>query len=118
MRRKAPMRWIEEAEARRVWLYDAESKPADAETLAGPEFLLATKTTLTVLVARMAGRVARAARGRSAAGEKDKSAGGCDEAASWIEFARRAPYRLTGASAGTDGRACASSYSRGTSLLA
>src|SRR5436305_618596 len=54
MRRTAQMRWIEEAEARRVWLYDAESKPTAAESLAGPEILLTRKSTVTVLVARIA----------------------------------------------------------------
>src|SRR5215211_6827583 len=63
MRRTAQMRWTEEAEARRVWLYDAESKPA-AESLAGPEILLTRKSTVTVLVARMTGRLARGARAR------------------------------------------------------
>jgi hypothetical protein len=84
MRRRAPMRWIEEAEARKMWLHDAESKPAAAPTVAGPEFLLATKATLTVLVARMTGRVARTNREQPSADGNDASADGCDyDARSW-----------------------------------
>ena len=45
MRRTAPLRWIEEAEARQVRLYDAEAKPAAAESLSGPGFPLTTKLT-------------------------------------------------------------------------
>lgn len=84
MRRRAPIRWIEEAEARQMRLHDAELKPAAAPTLAGPEFLLVTKATLTVLVARMTGRVARTNREQPSADGKDASADGCDcEARSW-----------------------------------
>lgn len=118
MRRRTPMRWIEEAEARQMRLYDAESKPAAAPMAARPEFLLATKATLTVLVARMTGRVARATREEPPAGEKDTPADGCEGESIWIEIARGAPYRIAGASsAGTEVAAYASSYSRETSLL-
>ena len=84
MRRRAPIRWIEEAEARQMRLHDAELKPTAAPTVAGPEFLLVTKATLTVLVARMTGRVARTDREQSSADGKDASADGCDyDARSW-----------------------------------
>jgi hypothetical protein len=67
-----------------MWLHDAEAKPAAAPTVAGPEFLLATKATLTVLVARMTGRFARANREQPSADGKDASADGCDyDARSW-----------------------------------
>ena len=102
MRRTAQMRWIEEAEARRVWLYDAESKPTAAESLAGPEILLTRKSTVTVLVARMTGRLARAARGRPSAGAKDAPAEGCDAVSIRVEAPYRGPYLVAGtASAGT-----------------
>ena len=78
MRRRAPIRWIEEAEARQMRLHDAELKPAAAPTVAGPEFLLVTKATLTVLVARMTGRIARTNREQPSADDKDASADGCD----------------------------------------
>ena len=110
MRRTAQMRWIEEAEARRVWLYDAESKPAAAESLAGPEILLTRKSTVTVLVARMTGRLARAARGRPSAGAKDTPAEGCDAVSIRVEAPYRGPYLVAGtASAGT---AAAADFSR------
>ena len=84
MRRRAPIRWIEEAEARQMRLHDAELKPAAAPTVAGPEFLLVTKATLTVLVARMTGRVARTNREQPSAAGKDAPADGCDcEVRSW-----------------------------------
>src|SRR5437763_14092683 len=118
MRRTTPMRWIEEAEARRVWLYDTESKPAAAENVAAPEFRVVPKTALTVLVARMTGRVARAARGRASAGEEDAPAEGCDETWIWSELAAGAPYLMSGASSAvTEAPAYASSYSRETPLV-
>ena len=102
MRRTAQMRWTEEAEARRVWLYDAESKPVAAESLAGPEVLLTRKPTVTVLVARMTGRLARAARGRGSAGAKDAPAEGCDAVSIRAEVPYRGPYLVAGtSSAGT-----------------
>ena len=109
MRRTAPMRWIEQAEARRVWLHDAESKPAAAESLAGPEILLTRKSTVTVLVARMTGRLARAARGRVSAGAEDAPAEGCDAVS-----VRAAPYRGPYLVAGTSsaGTAAAAGFSR------
>src|SRR3954464_8570030 len=82
MRRTAPLRWIEEAEARQVRLYDAEAKPAAAESLSGPGFPLTTKLTLTVLASRVTGRLARAARGRPRPSAEDASAEGCDAASS------------------------------------
>jgi hypothetical protein len=110
MRRTAQMRWIEEAEARRVWLYDAESKPTAAESLAGPEILLTRKSTVTVLVARMTGRLARAARGRPSAGAKETPAEGCDAVSIRVEAPYRGPYLVAGtASAGT---AAAADFSR------
>jgi hypothetical protein len=104
------MRWIEEAEARRVWLYDAESKPAVAESLAGPEILLTRKSTVTVLVARMTGRLARAARGRASAGAKDAPAEGCDAVSIRVEAAYRGPYLVAGTSSA--GTAAAAGFSR------
>jgi hypothetical protein len=95
MRRTAPMRWIEEAEARQMRLHDAETKPAAAPTVAGPEFLLVTKATLTVLVARMTGRVARSDGEQPSADGNDASADGCDyDARSWPVIGGGVPYPL------------------------
>jgi hypothetical protein len=114
MRRTAQMRWIEEAEARRVWLYDAESKPPAAESLAGPEVLLTRKPTVTVLVARMTGRMtgrlARAARGRGSAGAKDAPAEGCDAVSVRVGTVYRGPYLVAGTSSA--GTAAAAGFSR------
>jgi Ser/Thr protein kinase RdoA (MazF antagonist) len=117
MRRTAPLRWIEEAEARQVRLYDAEAKPAAAESLSGPGFPLTTKLTLTVLVGRMTGRLARAARGRPSAGAEDASAEGCDAADSIrAEIPYVGPYLVAGTSSAAKAvPARASSYSRETS---
>lgn len=120
MRRTAPMRWLEAAEARRVFLVDAETKPPPAENGGGQEFPLVTKATLTVLVARMTGRLARAARAQPAAGANDEPADGCDDTApSWIAIGcGGAPYRIArAASAGAVPSVYAPSYSRETSLL-
>jgi hypothetical protein len=94
------MRWIEEAEARRMWLHDAESRPAYAESLAEAEPMAISKATLTVLVSKITGRIARAARIRPSAGEKDAPAEGCDcTRASWIAIGRGgAPSRIAGGS--------------------
>src|SRR5437764_5191559 len=109
MRRTAPLRWIEEAEARQVRLYDAEAKPAAAESLSGPGFPLTTKITFTVLVGRMTGRLARAARGRPSAGAEDASAEGCDALSLRAEIPYRGPYLVAGTcSARTAGPAYAS----------
>ena len=110
MRRTAPMRWIEQAEARRVWLHDAESKPAATESLAGPEILLTRKSTVTVLVARMTGRLARAARGQPSAGADDASAEGCDAVSIQIEAPYRGPYLVAGTSSA--GTAAAAGFNR------
>ena len=89
------MRWIEEAEARQMRLYDAESKPTAAPTVAGPEFLLVTKATLTVLVARMTGRAARTDREQPSADGNDPSADGCDyDARPWPVVGGGLPYPL------------------------
>lgn len=101
-------------------LYDAESKPAPTEADNGPELLLVTKATLTVLVSRMTGRIARAARARPSAGEEDSPADGCDgNASSWIAIGcGGAPYRVARASsAGVAPAAYAAPYARETSLL-
>jgi hypothetical protein len=119
MRRNAPIRWIEEAEARRMWLYDAEAKPAAAQTSARPEFLLVRRTTLTVLVSRMTERIARAARGQPSVGDKEDPAERCDhDTRSWIAVGCGGmPYRTAvTASALAEGAEYASSYSRETSL--
>lgn len=118
MRRTAPMRWLEEAEARQMRLLDAEARPVAAENSAVPEFVLVRRASLTVLVARMAGRVARAARGRpSADGVEDAPAEGCDEGSIWAEFSHCAPYLVAGTSSAGAAAAAAygSSYSRETS---
>ena len=79
-----------------MWLHDAEAKPAAAPTVAGPEFLLITKATLTVLVARMTGRITRTNREQSSDERKDASADGCDcETRSWPLVDRGGiPYAL------------------------
>jgi hypothetical protein len=79
-----------------MWLHNAESKPAGAPTVAGPEFRLITKATLTVLVARMTGRVARTDREQPSADGNDASADGCDcKARSWPVVGREGiPYPL------------------------
>jgi hypothetical protein len=121
MRRKTPIRWIEEAEARRMLLlYDAESKPAPTEADSGPELLLVTKATLTVLVSKMTGRIARTARARPSAGEEDSPADGCEgESSSWIAIGcGGAPYRIARASsAGAAPVAYAAPFAREASLL-
>ena len=96
MWRRAPIRWIEEAEARKMWLHNAESKPVAVPTVAGPEFRLITKATLTVLVARMTGRVTRTNREQPSADGNDTPADGCDcEARSWPVVGRDGiPYPL------------------------
>ena len=120
MRRTAPMRWLEAAEARRVFLIDAETKPAPVENGSGQEFPLVTKTTLTILVARMTGRLARPARAQPAAGAEKEPADGCDDTApSWIAIGcGGAPYRIArAASVGATPVAYTASYARETSLL-
>jgi hypothetical protein len=96
-------------------LYDAESKPAAAEGQSGPGFPQTTKKNLTVLVGRMTGRLARAARGRSSAGAEDASAEGCDSVPIRVGIPYLGPYLIGGtSSAAKAAPACASSYSRET----
>lgn len=63
MRPSTPTRWIEEAEASRIFLLESEAQPPASNAAPRPEFLLAEKSALIVLVIRMIGRVARTARG-------------------------------------------------------
>ena len=103
-----------------MWLYDAESKPACCEPDSGPELLLVTKSTLTVLVSKMTGRIARAAGLRPAARDDDSPADGCEgESSSWIAIGcGGAPYRIASvSSAGMAPAAYAAPYARETSLL-
>jgi hypothetical protein len=78
-----------------MWLHNAEAKPAGAPTVAGPEFRLITKAALTVLVARMTGRVTRTDREQPSADGNDAPADGCDcEARSWSVGRDGIPYPL------------------------
>jgi len=101
-------------------LYDAESKPASTEADNGSELLSATKTTLTVLVTKVTGRIGRTARARPSAGEEDSPADACDgESSSWIAIGcGGAPYRIARASsAGVAPAAYAAPYAREAALL-
>jgi hypothetical protein len=78
MRPKIPIRWIEEAEARRLFLLEGEVPPRPTEAPARPEFPALARASLTVLLARMTGRVARIARTRSSAGGDEPAGDGGD----------------------------------------
>ena len=120
MRRRTLMRWIEEAEARKMRLYDAEFKPAVTATAAAPEFLLATRATLTVLVARMTGRVERADRDEPPAGDDTSADGSVYEVRKWpVVGCGGTVYPIAAGYAASARRtAYASAYSRKTSLTA
>ncbi len=82
MRRTAPMRWNEEAEARKVRLLAGESMSASAAN-GGATKLPMGKTSLTLLLARMTGRVARLTRARPSRGRSDQPTEGPDCLSRW-----------------------------------
>jgi hypothetical protein len=82
MRRTIPMRWNEEAEARKVRLLAAESMPASAAN-GGATKLPKGKTSVTALLARMTGRVTRLTRARPSRGRSDQPTEGSDCVSKW-----------------------------------
>jgi|HubBroStandDraft_4_1064222.scaffolds.fasta_scaffold260015_1 hypothetical protein len=82
MRRTAPMRWNEEAEARKVRLLAAESMPT-ATRSGGATQSAASRTGVTLMLAKMTGGVARLTRPRPSRRRSDPPADGPDCASRW-----------------------------------
>jgi hypothetical protein len=89
MRRTAPMRWNEEAEARKIRLLAAETMPASAANGGAAELPIG-KTSVTVLLARMTGRVVRLTRARPSRSRGEPPTEGPDCGSRWRAVAAAA----------------------------
>ena len=82
MRRTAPMEWIEKAEARKTRLLAAEAMPANPANGGAPQAAV-SKTGVTLLLARMTGRVARLAKARPSRRRSEPPTDGPDCGSRW-----------------------------------
>lgn len=82
MRRTAPMGWIEKAEARKIRLLAAEAMPTATKS-GGASQSAASRTGVTLLLAKMTGGVARLTRARSSRRRSDPPADGPDCVSRW-----------------------------------